>query len=66
MPTVTSPLPTRLCPNCDTKGRHLQDASRISFVNYYVCDHCGWVWSYRKDDPNSPAVNVTHPRLRRA
>ena len=61
MPGTTT-RPTRPCPNCDYRGRPLDSTNHASYVDYYICDHCGWVWSHKTGDPDAPAVNVAYRR----
>ena len=62
---LAATLPLRFCPNCDERGRHLEGASQGAMVDFYICDHCGVVWSHKKGDPKAPAVNVAYPRIPR-
>jgi len=47
-------MPERFCPDCRTPGRLLVTASEYAHVEYYRCDDCGQVWTYRKSEPGAP------------
>jgi len=59
-------LAHRPCPDCQTPGRLLVDASEYAHVEYYRCDTCGQVWSYDKADPNGPRTPVTTTKTKPA
>jgi len=52
-------MPERLCPHCQRPGRFLEAPSRIAMVEYYRCNDCGHVWTYDKNDPDAPPMDVT-------
>jgi hypothetical protein len=49
------------CPRCQGKAHLLVDSSKIAWVNYYVCHHCGHVWNVSKEDRQGSAVQMTRP-----
>jgi hypothetical protein len=46
-------MPNRPCPNCQKTGRFLVDSSANAHVDYFRCDHCGYVWVLERSDPNA-------------
>jgi uncharacterized Zn finger protein len=41
-------MQARICPKCQTLGRHLAATSENAVVDYYRCDRCGHVWTIDK------------------
>jgi hypothetical protein len=56
------PMPHRLCPNCQQRGRFLEWSSTQAKVEYYVCDACGHVWYHANNRPDEAPVAVTVQR----
>ena len=48
-----------VCPRCGGKAIYLAESSKNATVDYHRCERCGHVWSRDKDNPKSPARDVT-------
>jgi hypothetical protein len=50
-------MPIQPCPNCGRQvARRLESSSQWAHVNYYICEHCGHIWTISKD----ASGRVTH------
>ena len=51
------PMPVLACPACGQQtARHLDEASKSSYVSYYLCRNCEHIWTINKQNPSI----VTH------
>ena len=45
-------MPVQACPAwCQQTPRHLDEASKSSVMRYYMCQHCGHIWTVNKRNP---------------
>jgi hypothetical protein len=49
----------RFCPRCELRIRFLSAASKDSAADYFLCDRCGRVWAYDKQNPELPPRDIT-------
>ena len=57
-------MPTLSCPACDRPtARLLDETSKSAFVDYFICNACGHVWTTSKQ--NGSLVHHVTPLTRR-
>ena len=50
-----------VCAKCRGAGRLLENATRESSVEFYVCAHCGHVWTSDKNHADATLMDATLP-----
>ena len=50
-----------VCAKCRGAGRLLENATRVSAVEYYVCVHCGHVWTCDKNHADAATFRLIQP-----
>ena len=48
-----------VCAKCRGAGRLLENATRVSAVEYYACVHCGHVWACDKNHADAAVMDAT-------